>query len=612
MAGFVERFARRFLVAAVQFHFQVFSHMDGLDAAVAHVFQRVLDGFALGIHNGLFWCDDDFCFHARIRIVRKAGGRSEKFLSNAIEFSRRLRHCVHMDAEQFEEQTCNIGMERKLTAPCSIVIFGASGDLTARKLIPALYHLFKDKLMPPAFRVIGFARREKTDESWRQELRTALDQFSRTKPVDEKVWKEFSANVFYCMGDLMDASAYAKLEQQLNSFKDPQLRQNLLFYLATQPSQFGGIIEQLHKAGLLHKENGEGWQRLVIEKPFGHDLATAKTLNSELTRFAQEEQVYRIDHYLGKETVQNILMFRFSNSIFERLWNRDSVDHVQITVSEKLGVGDRGGYYEEAGALRDMVQNHMLQVMALVSMEPPVSLEAECIRNEKVKLLKSIRPLTPDDVARQIVRGQYFAGSVDGQPRPGYRQEPKVKPDSNVETYMALELFIDNWRWSGVPFYLRTGKNLPMSASEVRIQFRPTPNVLFAAQCGRKLDPNALTLRLQPNEGISLRFNGKVPGMSLGVRPVRMHFSYDSEFGAYTPEAYERLLLEAIAGDATLFIRRDEVETAWQIVDSIRAGWQNKPLTNREFYAAGTWGPIAADELLAQSGHAWHEPLVIK
>jgi len=310
--------------------------------------------------------------------------------------------------------------------------------------------------------------------------------------------------------------------------------------------------------------------------------------------------------------VQNILMFRFSNSIFERLWNRESVDHVQLTVSEKLGVGERGGYYEEAGALRDMVQNHMLQVLSLIAMEPPVSLEAEAVRDEKVKLLKSIRALTPGDVAKQVVRGQYFAGAVNGEPRPGYRQEPKVKPDSNVETFVALKLLIDNWRWSGVPFYLRTGKNLPMSASEVRIQFRRTPNVLFAAQCGNKLDANALALHLQPNEGISLRFNGKVPGIGTSVRPVRMHFSYDAEFGAYTPEAYERLLLDAIAGDATLFIRRDEVETAWQIVDSIRNGWQNKPLTNREFYAAGTWGPIAADDLLAQSGHEWHEPQVIK
>jgi len=496
---------------------------------------------------------------------------------------------------------------------CTIVIFGASGDLTARKLIPAFYHLCKDKLMPPVFRVIGFARREKTDDSWRAELRAALDQFSRTKPVDENVWAEFAKNIFYCRGDLTDAAAYQALEQKLSSFNSAPLRKNLLLYLATQPSQFGTVIEQLHNAKLLHKEaNDHGWQRLVVEKPFGHDLASARALNAELTRYAHEQQVCRIDHYLGKETVQNILMFRFSNSIFERLWTRESIEHVQITVSEKIGVGERGGYYEEAGALRDMVQNHMLQVLALVSMEPPVSLEAEAIRDEKVKMLKSIRALTPGDVARQIVRGQYFAGVVNGALRPGYRQETKVKTDSNVETYVALKLLIDNWRWSGVPFYLRTGKNLPMSASEVRIQFRPTPSVLFAAQCGNKLDPNAIALRLQPNEGIYLRFNGKVPGMSLGVRPVRMNFSYDAEFGAYTPEAYERLLLEAIEGDATLFIRRDEVETAWQIVDSIRAGWDGKPLTNREFYAAGTWGPIAADDLLAQSGHAWHEPQVLK
>ncbi|MGO8765076.1 MAG: glucose-6-phosphate dehydrogenase [Limisphaerales bacterium] len=516
-----------------------------------------------------------------------------------------------MIAQQIEGQVCNISSDRKLTEPCSMIIFGASGDLTARKLIPALYHLYKDKLMPPDFRVVGFARREKTHESWRAELRAALNQFSRTKPVDDQVWADFSKNLFYCQGDLTDDAAYKKMEEMLTSFGSGPLRENLLFYLATQPSQFGEVIEQIHRAGLLNK-NGSAWQRLVVEKPFGHDLASARALNAELTRFVHESQVCRIDHYLGKETVQNILMFRFSNSIFEHLWNRESVDHVQITVSEQIGVGDRGGYYEEAGALRDMVQNHMLQVLALCAMEPPVSLEAEAVRDEKVKLLKSIRPLSHEDVARQIVRGQYFAGLVNGQPRPGYRQEPKVKSDSNVETYVALKFFIDNWRWSGVPFYLRTGKNLPMSASEVRIQFRPTPNVLFAAQCGTALDANAIALRLQPNEGIYLRFNGKVPGMSLGVRPVRMNFSYDSEFGAYTPEAYERLLLEAIAGDATLFIRRDEVETAWKIVDSVRAGWEGKPLTNREFYSAGTWGPIAADDLLAQLGHTWHEPQVIK
>jgi len=516
-------------------------------------------------------------------------------------------------SDQLDElMTCRLDAERKAVEPCSIVIFGASGDLTARKLIPAFYHLFKEKQMPAAFRIIGFARREKTDDSWRAELREALNQFSRTKPVDDAVWNGFARNLSYCRGDITESEAYRRLQQKLESFGDPELRQNLVFYLATMPSQFGAAVEQIHNAGLLQRNGAAGWQRIVVEKPFGHDLASAQTLNGELTRFAHEQQIFRIDHYLGKETVQNILMFRFSNSIFERLWNRESVDHMQITVSEKMGVGQRGGYYEEAGALRDMVQNHLLQVLALVAMEPPVSLEAESIRDEKVKLLKSIRPLRPEDVAKQVVRGQYFAGVVDGQPQPGYRQETKVKPDSNVETYAALKLFIDNWRWSGVPFYLRTGKCLPLGASEVRIQFRPTPHVLFAAACGVKLDPNALTLRLQPNEGIYLRFNGKVPGTSLGVRPVRMHFSYDAEFGAYTPEAYERLLLEAVAGDATLFIRRDEVETAWQIVDSIRKGWDGKSLTNREFYAAGTWGPIAAEELLAQSGHMWRDPQPIK
>ena len=466
--------------------------------------------------------------------------------------------------------------------------------------------------MPPDYRIIGFARREKTDESFRQELREALERFSRTKPVDEKVWQDFAKHICYCQGDITDSAAYKKLDQLLRSFGSEPLRYNLLFYLATMPSQFGEVVERLHETGLLNRNGTKGWQRLVVEKPFGHDLESARKLNDELTRYAREDRVFRIDHYLGKETVQNILMFRFANSIFEQLWNRNTIDHVQITVSEQVGVGERGGYYEEAGALRDMVQNHLLQVLSLVAMEPPVSLDAEPIRDEKVKLLKSIRRLTPQDVAKQVVRGQYFAGAVNGEPRPGYRQEPKVRPDSNVETYVAIKLFIDNWRWSGVPCYLRTGKALPVSASEVRIQFRPTPHVLFAAQCGQRLDPNSLTLRLQPDEGITLHFNGKVPGTSVAVRPVRMQFSYNAEFGAYTPEAYERLLLDAMAGDATLFIRRDEVEAAWEIVDSIRQAWDDKPLSNREFYAAGTWGPMAAEDLLAQSGHTWREPVLVK
>ncbi|MBI4659802.1 MAG: glucose-6-phosphate dehydrogenase [Verrucomicrobia bacterium] len=514
------------------------------------------------------------------------------------------------ELEQLDELiSCRTEEGRKSVEPCSIVIFGASGDLTARKLVPALYHLFGAKQLPAPFRIIGFARREKSDVEWRREMQTALNQFSRTKPVDEQRWEAFAANLYYCQGDFSETGAYKKLEQLLNSFGNESLRRNLLFYLATSPSQFAQVAEQLHDASLLHRQEPSGsWQRLVVEKPFGHDLESAEQLNGDLTRFAHEKQVFRIDHYLGKETVQNILMFRFSNSIFEQLWNRQSIDHVQITVSEKLGVGQRGGYYEEAGAIRDMFQNHLLQVLSLIAMEPPVSLDAEAIRDEKVKVLRSIRPLNSNDVNKQVVRGQYFAGMLDGQLRPGYRQESRVKSDSNVETYVALKLFLDNWRWSGVPFFLRTGKCLPLSASEVRVEFRRTPHVLFAAVSNKKLDANALTLRLQPNEGISLRFNGKVPGTSLQLRPVRMNFSYDTEFGAYTPEAYERLLLEAMAGDATLFIRRDEVETAWGIVDSIRKGWEGKSLSNREFYSAGTWGPVAAEDLLGQTGHAWRDP----
>jgi glucose-6-phosphate 1-dehydrogenase len=504
---------------------------------------------------------------------------------------------------------CRLDLGRKTVAPCSLIIFGASGDLTARKLIPALYQLHKEKRLPTPYRILGFARREKADDAWRAELRAALDQFARNRPVDEAIWTEFAANIGYCAGDVEDPAAYARLKDRLAASTHPSLRQNLLFYLAVSPSRFASTVERLEAVGLLRRGDADGgWQRVVVEKPFGHDLASARGLNADLMRHAQERQIFRIDHYLGKETVQNILLFRFSNAIFEQLWNRQNIDHVQITVSEKLGVGSRGGFYEEVGALRDIVQNHLLQVLALVAMEPPVSLEAEAIRDEKVKLLKAIRVLAPGQVAAQVVRGQYVGGTIDGQPRPPYRQEPRVAAGSNVETYVALRLLVDNWRWSGVPFYLRSGKNLPLSASEVRVQFRPTPHVLFAAQCGPKLDANTLTLRLQPDEGITLRFNGKVPGSTMQIRPVRMHFSYDAEFGAYTPEAYERLLLEAIAGDPTLFIRSDEVETSWGVVDPIREGWAGAPLGDGEFYPAGTWGPAAADGLLARGGHAWRNP----
>jgi len=506
--------------------------------------------------------------------------------------------------------TSGLHEERKAYEPCTIVIFGASGDLTVRKLIPALYHLYIEGQMPKQFRVVGFARREKTDESWRGEMKVGIEKFSRSQKMDNAQWDSFAANLSYHQGDLTDAEAYKGLSKKLAKFGDERLVKNLVFYLAISPSLFSEAVDQLHETKLLHRKEDEDqfWQRLVVEKPFGHDLQSARLLNNYLIRHARERQIFRIDHYLGKETVQNIMMFRFSNAIFEQLWNRESIEHIQITVSENIGVGSRGGYFEEAGTMRDMMQNHLLQILSLVAMEPPPSLAAEDIRNEKVKLLKSIRPMTPEAVAKQIVRGQYFAGSVNGENRGGYRQEEKVASESNIETYIAAKLHMDNWRWSGVPFYLRTGKNLPLRASEVRVQFRPTPNVLFAARGDLDLLPNALTLRLQPDEGIFLRFNGKVPGNSMKTRPVRMHFGYDSEFGAYTPEAYERLLLEAMAGDATLFIRRDEVETAWEIVDGIRTGWGDTPLSNKEFYAAGTWGPVAAEDLLAQDGHLWHDP----
>ena len=531
---------------------------------------------------------------------------------SALKNSRLSRLVSRPMVEELKTDLAAAGLEanRKADEPCTIVIFGASGDLTSRKLIPALYHLYLDGQMPDAFRVVGFARREKTDESWRAEMRESLEKYSRTKVVDNAKWDAFAANLSYHRGDLTEAEAYSRLVDCLQGCENEKLKRNLVFYLAISPSLFGNVVDQLHDAHLLRRweEGDEFWQRVVVEKPFGHDLQSAKVLNNHLLRHARERQVFRIDHYLGKETVQNIMMFRFSNAIFEQLWNREAIEHVQITVGETVGVGSRGGYFEEAGTIRDMMQNHLLQILSLVTMEPPPSLAAEDVRGEKVKALKSIRAMTPENVAKQVVRGQYFAGTVNDKSRVGYRQEEKVNPDSNVETYVALKLFIDNWRWSGVPFYLRTGKNLPLRASEVRVQFRPTPNVLFAAQGDLDLLPNALTLRLQPDEGISLRFNGKVPGNSITSRPVRMHFGYDSEFGAYTPEAYERLLLEAMAGDATLFIRRDEVETAWQIVDDIRAAWGDHPLTNREFYAAGSWGPMAAEDLLAADGYHWHDP----
>jgi len=486
-----------------------------------------------------------------------------------------------------------------ITHPFDMIVFGGRGDLAKRKLLPALYHLDHENRLPQDGRIIAVSRGAMSRDAYRQLVREACATQLPAGQFDEETWRRFSERLDYVELDATATAAYGALSDALAG-REATVR---CFYLATAPELFCPIASSLAAAGLVTPVT-----RMVLEKPLGKDLASAQAINAAIGASFSEQQIFRIDHYLGKETVQNILTFRFSNALFERVWNREAVDHVQITFSEKLGVGGRGGFYEEAGALRDVVQNHLLQVLALIAMEPPVTLEAESIRDEKVKLLKSVRVLLPGQVETCAVRGQYVAGDVDGQARLPYRQEPKVSPSSNVETFTALKLFVDNWRWAGVPFYLRTGKNLALNASEVRVQFKSPPSVLFAAQCGPRLDANSITLRLQPNEGISLRFNGKIPGASMQLRPVRMHFSYHSEFGAYTPEAYERLLLDAMAGDATLFIRRDEVETAWNIVDPIREGWAGKPLTEREFYPAGSWGPKAAADLLERGGHAWRNP----
>src|SRR6266850_3554575 len=491
---------------------------------------------------------------------------------------------------------------RAVPQPCSIVIFGATGDLTHRKLLPALYNLAADGELPPAVSVIGFARRPKSDDDFRKEMADAVKKFSR-QTVRDEIWKTFGQSIYYHQSDFSDESGFKTLAERLDKIdNEGGTRGNRLFYFAVAPDQFEPILKHLKAAGLNKAREGS-WARVIVEKPFGTDLASARELNRVISNSFSEEQTYRIDHFLGKETAQNILVLRFANAIFEPLWNRHYIDQVQITAAETLGVETRAGFYERTGALRDMVQNHLLQLLCLVAMEPPTDLGADSIRDEKVKVVRSLRRLPRNEVAANVVRGQYTEGAIHGEPVLGYRQEQNVKPDSQTETFVALRLYIDNWRWADVPIYMRVGKRLPKSATEISIHFKKAPAVLFNKDLR---DLNVLVIRIQPDEGISLRIHAKVPGTSFRIEPVKMDFHYGTSFGKPSPEAYERLLLDAMSGDATLFARADEVEQAWAFIDPIEEAWHaKKDAPELFFYPAGSWGPEAADDLLAHDGHAW-------
>jgi glucose-6-phosphate 1-dehydrogenase len=498
--------------------------------------------------------------------------------------------------------------------PCTVVIFGATGDLTQRKLLPTLAHLFHDHPLPQAFSIVAFARRPLTDEQWRS---MALESINKYLPEDDKLdstaQKDLAQRMFYCQSDFNDLEGFQKLANLLDKLDREQgTHGNRLYYLATPPTTDSEIIHQLGDAGLArpHKVNDHevSWVRIVIEKPFGRDLASAQKLNRDLARVFRENQIYRIDHYMGKETVQNILAFRFANGIFEPLWNQKYIDHVQILVAESLGIGTRAEYYEESGAIRDMVQNHIMQVLCLTGMEAPVAFDADAIRDEKVKVMRAIPLFSPEDVANRTVRGQYTAGAINGQPQIGYKEEKGVAPNSTTETYVALKLFIENWRWADVPFYIRTGKALPKRSTEVTIQFKRVPHQLYKPSETTGLVPNRLTIRIQPDEGMSLKFAAKVPGAARNLCDVDMNFSYASAFGIESPDAYERLIADCMTGDSTLFIRRDEVETSWRIIDSITSVWKNMPASTVYPYRAGTWGPPEADELIERDGRQWDNP----
>ena len=492
---------------------------------------------------------------------------------------------------------------RPTPQPCNVVIFGASGDLTFRKLIPALYNLRADGDLPAAFNVVGFARREKTDESFRKELEEQARKFSR-QGINDELWASFASGIYYHTSTFENADGYKLLAKKLDELDNSSgTKGNRLFYLSVAPSEFPVILEQLAKAGLNQAKEG-AWARVIVEKPFGKDLPSAQALNKVVNDVFHEKHTYRIDHYLGKETAQNIMVLRFANAILEPLWNSRYIDHIQISGAEPLGVEGRGPYYETSGALRDMIQNHLLQLLSLVAMEPPVELSADAIRDEKVKVLKSLRPMSPEDVAKNVIRGQYAAGAIGGKDVIAYRAEDRVNPESMTETYAALKIHVDTWRWAGVPFYVRFGKRLAKGATEIAIQFKNIPPVLFSRDID--IGPNVLVIRIQPDEGISLRIQAKRPGTAINIEPVKMDFAYGTSFGKASPEAYERLLLDAMSGDATLFARRDEVENAWAFIDRIENAWHHSdtppPLA---FYPSGSWGPKEADEMLERDGRAW-------
>lgn len=492
--------------------------------------------------------------------------------------------------------------------PCVMVIFGATGDLTHRKLLPALYNLALEHPLPAGFSVVGFARRPLTDEQFREQAMESINQFSRQKPVNPQVWESFSSGIHYLQSDFHNPKGYEQLSQLLNKLDAERgTGGNRIFYLSTPPSQYPEIIQNLGTAGL--SKSRKGWTRIIVEKPFGHDLASAIELNRQVAKVFREEQVYRIDHYLGKETVQNILVFRLANGIFEPVWNRRYVDHIQITVAENIGLEGRGGYYEESGAIRDMVQNHVLQLLSLVAMEPPITFDANAVRDEKVKVLHALQPLVGQEAVTHIIRGQYGPGWVNGQQVVGYRQEPGVSPVSRTETYVAMKVFIDSWRWAGVPFYLRTGKHLPKRVTEIAIQFKQAPLMLFKrSEAYGQVEPNVMTLRIQPDEGISLKFGAKVPGTEMQIRSVNMDFFYGSSFIREQPEAYERLLLDCMLGDSTLFTRRDEVEAAWGFVQGILDEWRTEPAETIQTYESGSWGPQLSDEFIWRDGRRWRRP----